>query len=371
MENQCFHRCSSVFIGVPKSVLFELLHFGANILPVGQLAPLCFIPAFLNPGRNLAAVVSQQCANRGPGCLPSPSKSGRELVEELLRGIGAGGDGGAHRPAVARNLNGFEERGQFGLAGFGSGGQRDGGAHRFLHLAGRIGRAAERGGRKLDLRIQPSGDGGEFGIAEQPIQVGGVAAQRQCNAALGHDPDLGSGRNGGGARDEAGYAGLAGPVLGRGGLEGAGVAGDGEIGGQQGGVGRRLVERAARDGEQIPAVGCQHQVARFAVRFEEQHGGRRKLGIEGGRAEAVQIEPGEEGGGGRRAGGHRGIDSGRRSGTAGDGEGEQRSGGEMGASHFHARSRTRRTASGSRTINFRTHTAVSKPAGQTRSQRPR
>ena len=100
--------------------------------------------------------------------------------------------------------------------------------------------------------------------------------------------------------------------------DGVGGAGNGEVFGEQDGAGGRVVERAARDGEDVFAVVGEEEVGSVVERLEE---GGRELLVEGRGAELVEIGAGEGDGVGGE-GGEGGID-GRVRGAAG-GEGQKK-----------------------------------------------
>ena len=139
------------------------------------------------------------------------------------------------------------------------------------------------------------------------------------------DPDRrGAGDGSGGSKDLRWW------MCGGGGRDQVGRAGEGDIGRKLGGA----RDDAAGDGEEFAAGPGDQDVAGMIERLEKGEGGGGKVGIEGRRAQAVEVESGERDGGGGNARGESGIDGVGRGGSPAGGEHREGYGrGGAGADH--------------------------------------
>ncbi len=143
------------------------------------------------------------------------------------------------------------------------------------------------------------GERHELGIVQEFVYVGQIALERERDAAAKGDPDgRGAGDRFGGFEDWRGW------MWGGGCRDQAGRAGKGDIGRKLRGAG----DDAAGDGEEFAAGPGDQDAAGLGERLEKGEGGGRQVGIEGRRAEAVEIESGERDGGGGDGRGKSGIE---------------------------------------------------------------
>jgi len=227
------------------------------------------------------------------------------------------------------DLDRAEPRRETAVARHGRRREREEPAHGFFELPGGFLRAADAGHVQIDLSADTGRDGDILGGAEQAIQVGGVAGERESDAALGDDPDLVAGGERLGMGEETGRAGGSPLVLRGGGADQAGRTGDREVGRDERGARRRFPEWSAGDRKQVPAVEGQEQVPGVAQRF-----GQRQLPVKRAGAELAEVEPGDQQCARGNARSHAGIDGGRQGSAARDRQdGERDEGRETGVDH--------------------------------------